>query len=746
MDNTFKPDKNVVLEGRSETLESGDYKLEVPLRDQISSKLLTKLKDKNAGEWLANLWTKGNNDRQEWLNRQKQLLDEFDEFLSDIYAKPQDWQSSIHLPIAFTAAKTMHARFYAALVDIDPPFTVTARQASNVDRARLAQELMRYTLKSWTNEHMGVDDVLDRWLWDWVTTGCGILKARWLCKYSKFVDVVEKKVPQITSRVNPETGEIEFVQGVKIEESEEEIVKKVFNGPMLERVAIEDLVIIGGEGDPQKADAVFQQQMMTASELWTLVDEGIFKKEAVENVIKGGSQKEGHDGTSNIKYERAIKAGMSNPDENYVNERYRILECYCKLDVYNSGINSDLIVWINPETREILHANYLYRYMPSGLVPFFKIDFYKRNGQTYGIGLIELLYSLSKELDAMHNIRVDVGVMTSMPFGFYRPTSSVAEEKLFTEPGGMIPLDNPSTDVFFPNFGNRTGFGMQEEQNLVQWIERMTSISDMSLGVLGAQGVARTATGARALVGEANANLNIFVRRMNLGWKRALTYLWNLLQKRIDPGFQFRILGDDGQAYWAQIESREELQGMFDFELEPNSANSNKAIQVENAQQLYQMTANPIDLQLGLISPLERFEAIKNLMQQMGIKDWSKYVRKPSGVGRAFTPEELANRVLANVPVQLDPSQDLQGFISYVEYIFQHDEILGQFGEEQAIALEQKRREAAALLQALQQQEAQAANIMQQRINQQSPGQSAVPSNSQREAQPAPQSSTSEEG
>lgn len=722
----YQNDQKVVNEGRKETLTSDGTELEVSKRDQICDSLLARLKEsRNAtgettiGEHLAHTWYRANADRQNWLKRQEQLLYEYDEFLADIYPKPYEWSSSLHLPVTYTVAKTYHARMYQALMDIDPPFTVTARQSANVDRAKLIQELMRYTLKSWCNENMGVEDAVDRWLWDWITAGVGILKARWWTKYSKYQELVETQVPDIQSKVDPQTGEITYVQGTKTETKEKLVIHKCFDGPMLERVSYEDLIIVGGEGDPQKAEFVAQQQMLTASELWTLVDEGIFVKEAVENVIKAGPRRETSDQTQNIKYERAIQAGTSNPHYNYAVDRYRVIEAYVKLDVFGSGVSSDLIIWFNPETRELFHANYLYRQMPTGLVPFFKIDFYKRNGQQYGIGLVELLYTITKEMDALHNIRVDTGILCSMPFGFYRPTSSMATERLSIEPGALIPLDNPQGDVYFPVLGERTGFGMQEEQSLNAWVERLTSISDMSLGMLGAQGAARTATGARALVGEANANLNIFVRRLNGGWKRALIYLFNLVQKKIPKGFEFRLFGDDGQLYFSQIHDPAELKGMYDFELEGNSANSNKQVQVDTAQQIYQMTGNPIDLQLGLVSPQERFEAIKNLLQQLNVKDWSRFIRKPANVGRQFTPEELANRILAGIPVQLDPSQDLQGFIDYVGYIFQHDELLGQFNEQQAIALEKKRREAVMLLQAMQQQQAQVANVRQQQVNQQ---------------------------
>jgi hypothetical protein len=371
---------------------------------------------------------------------------------------------------------------------------------------------------------------------------------------------------------------------------------------------------------------------------------------------------------------------------------------------------------VHKVTREVLRATYLYRVSRNGKRPYFKIDFHLRDGATYGVGIVELLYSLQKEMDAIHNIKLDVGIMASQPFGFYRPTSSMTEERLPIEPGALIPLDNPQTDVYFPNLGNRTAFGFQEEQALMGYVERLMSVNDIMFGNMGQQGAARTARGVGALQMETNSNLDVLIRRMHRGWKQYLTYTLELLQQKVEPGFVFRLTGEDGQDSWKQIMDLKSIEGSFDILLEPSSAHSNKSIQYDMAQQLYQMTSNPLDLQLGIITPVERFEAIKNLLKTMGVKDYARYIRKPKGQP-AWSPEDLANMVLSGVPVNLDPTMDLQGFIEYVAAIEADDHLLGQFNEQQAVALVKKQREAQALLEQLQAAQAQQVNLAQQQAN-----------------------------
>lgn len=708
-------DAKIVNEGRDST-----FKGKIPeasLRDKIPKKLYKKLKELNAGEKAVSCWRVGNSNRQAYLQTQRELLQEFEEFVRPIYDAPYGWSSTLHMPIAYTLCRTFHSRMMAALFSMDPPFTTVSRKEANSDRAPLIQELLRYTTKEWANENRGIEEPCDRWIWNWVTSGRGIMKYKWDRKYSKYMDVVEVQREGPPRYEVDEQGNEIMIPTMVMEEEEQEVVVPCFVGPTVEIVMNEDVLIVGGEGDIDKADSVIQQHYLTASELWIQVDRGVFNRDAVETIIKGGPDMKATDETGSIKQDRSEISQMGGLDETNDLDRYRVLECYMRMDVDGSGINSDIIMWVGSSSRELLFATYSQRVSKSGRRPYATIDFHRRTDTTNPIGLVELTYSLAKEIDTAHNLRVDFGLLSTLPFGYYRASSSMAAEKMPLEPGALIPLDNPQTDIYFPNLGNRTSFGFQEEQSLYSMIERMTSVSDLSLGVLGAQGASRTATGSRIVVGESNTNLDIYLKRLNRGFKKLLHGIFELVQANIEPGFQFRLIGDDGSGYFGMIQSKEEISGMYDFELDGSSSSSNKQIQMDTAVQLYQMTANPIDLQLGLITPQERFEAVKHYLQALGVKNWSKFLRKPPQGSRLYTPEEIANRVLAGVDVPLDMTQDLEGFVAYCEYIFAHDELLGQFNQDSAIALEKKKREAIGLIQAMQQAQAQNANVNQQRIN-----------------------------
>lgn len=693
--------------------------IEVSLREKIPSNLLAKVNELKLGSKVVDVWTAGNSDRSNWLSRQQEYLSDWDEFLVSSAEGPFQQSSSLHIPMPLTTVKTTHARFMQALLGIDPPFNTKPRNPASVERAELVQGVMDYTLKSWANNHQGVTASLDDWLWDWVTTGVGLLKIRWDRQYTRFRDIEEVPVPSRPEFFVDENGLETMLPTVLIEEQEVTREKLTFEGPVTERVNPEDLLITGGNS-PQNADSVIQEVRNNASELNSLADQGIFDREVVNEILRSGPDSMTNEQTDNIKQQRLLNAGRADFDSNAKLDQYRILEAYIKADIDGSGINSDIVLWVHKRSGKVLRATYLYRMNKAGQRPFFKIDFLKRPNQDYGIGLVEMLHPLSVEMDAMHNMRIDFGILSTMPFGFYRPSSSIDPEVIQFEPGSLIPVDNPATDVVFPNLGNRTSFGLQEESSLQLMVERLTGISDLALGVqTSTQGAARTATGARALLGEQNINLDVFLRRLNQGWKQALEFLFHMLQENIPKGLSFRVTGESGNDYWAQIQGKDDLVGDFDIDVEGNTAASNVVLQTEQANLLVQLTSNPLDFQLGIITPLNRYEALKQLIKVKGIKDTTKYLTKPAQIQRILSPEEEANRILAGIPVPISPQMDHEGFMAFAQEIMDSDELLGQFGPEAAVTLKNQQNQHQAMMQALEQAAAQQANSQQVQINSQ---------------------------
>lgn len=692
--------------------------IDAELRDQIPEALAQRLDDMGVGEQICKLFLVGNANRTTWLERQQVYLQDWDEFLISTAEGPFSGSSNLHLPMALVIAKTIHARFMQALLGLDPPFFVKGRTEGEVERATQITALMKFMLLEHSNVYKGIERTVDKWLWSWVTDGCGILKQRWESMFERFIDVVEVQEPGPPIYRQGPDGKQLMTRSLVTRQKDQFVTKKTFEGPVYELRPIEDILIIGGEGDIDAADSVIDRYFLTASEMWTYVDRKIFREEETKAVIEGGADHTMGSVAGFIKLQRIHDAGKASVRTAAELDRFEILETYIKLDVDGSGINSEIVVWVAYRSRKILRANYLRRMVGSGERPFSKIDFHLRPGSEYGTGIVEILHPLSVELDAIHNMRIDFGLINVMPFGFYRPTSNLQPEILNLEPGSLIPLDNPQSDVYFPNLGNRTAWGFQEEAAIMSMIERVSSINDLNQGVLsGAQGPTRTATGANALINESSANLDVYLRRLNLGWKRLLKMTFHMMQQRLPEGFQFRLTGDDGKDFWENVKGKDFLQGDFDFQILPNSSQSNPQIMQSQADAIVQMTQNPLDIQLGLISPGQRYEALKNWFRVRNIQDWGKYIKMPQGYTYVPSPEEEANRVLRGIETPILPNMDHEGFLAYVGHIFKHDELLGQFTPDQANALKAQAKRHEQMLQALQQMQAQQQNTAQMQMN-----------------------------
>jgi hypothetical protein len=709
-------DDKEIQENREEIITE-----KAPLRDQIVKKLFNQLTDDNVGAKIVSMWESANSDRTEWLQRQETYLADYDEFLD---VDPQglfESSSNLHIPMPLWVCRTYHARFLQTLLSPEPSLSVRARKSAFVDVQFDIESFIKYTLTDWCNFNEGIEETLDQWVWAWVTSGIGYTKWRWETKFQKYEDVIQ--IPTNTTKkvYDPFSKQMVDFPTNEVREEVREVINKTYEGPVCDYVNIEDLVIVGKDmADIDRADAVIERHFLTASDLNTYAGRGIFDQDVVDEIIMGGETMESGAAGGNLKQARGMNSGDAQLDKTYDHKRYEILEAYVSLDVFESGINSEIVIWVDTRSKKIVRATYLNRMNPQGRRPYSCILFHKRSGTNrhYPVGLLEMLHSIGKELDAIHNMRVDFGLISTMPFGFYRASSSIDPKEIKMQPGTLYPTDNPQSDVYFPQLGNRTAFGMQEESQLYVMVERLTGISDLALGSMsGKQGATRTATGVRGLMGEMNTNLDVPLKRLNRGWKRSLQYVLSLLQQRTPKGLEFRITGEEGVSRYAMVQDPSQLSGQYDIEVSPTSAASNKQVQLEVAMQVFQIQQNPLLIQTGIVTPANIYEGLKNLLKVMGIKDISKFVNGQFANQVTLFPKEELDRVLGLEQVDVLPNMDHEGFIGLAQELMADDERMGRISPQQAIALQVQVQKHAQMKNALDMAAAQQANVSQQMTN-----------------------------
>lgn len=724
MSSTIQDDRKFLGSKRNRKPDEGsevrlDEYFKAHLRDATVESLVNKCDDLEIGKKVQNMWLQHNTHISEHLERMRKL-ENWDEYLDD-FETGYDGTSNIHLPIPMIVLKTFHARMYQALLAVDPPFSVRAMQEAYKDDEEMVYGLMQWTLKEWCNYNEGIEEVADQWLWEWCGWGASGLKVRWECKYSRYMDVVDTYQQGPSSYeiiINPETGTIEEVEKPSIVRSQREtpVTEKIYEGPIIELVNKEDIAIIGGK-NVQTCDAIIHRAWMTSSQLQTEAMRRVFNQDKVDEMIDAGPHAEGGKEGMNVHTDREINSGKQTLDINEDHDRYEILEAYLEVDVNGDGLNESIIVWVDNNSGTILRATYTHRVLRGGKRPFAFSEFLPRKDHGYAMGLLELLHPISVEMDMIHNIKVDIGIMAAQPIGFYRAATGLDPVKLKIKPGDLIPVDDPGNHVNFPNLGDRSGFFKEEEAILFQYVERLTSINDINTGTLGRQGAARTATGVSQLVAENSANLDIFIKRMQRGWRQMLKVLWQMLQQRLPNGTEFRVTGRDGKEYF-RTANRMDIQQRVDFFLDATSVSSNRQLVLEQSMQVLAQMMNPMFLQLGITSPMGAYEALKDYFKGLGRNDYARFITKPQNVVRQLTAEEELSRILHGKTVPVTPDMDHERFIELAQEIIAEDEAIKVYGEQKISNVRAQMQQHQAIMEAMQSQANQIAQAQQQSYNQ----------------------------
>ena len=205
-------------------------------------------------------------------------------------------------------------------------------------------------------------------------------------------------------------------------------------------------------------------------------------------------------------------------------------------------------------------------------------------------------------------------------------------------------MDDPQNDVNFPRLNNSTVWGFQEEQNLVTWAEKVTSITAMNSGLPSQRvGASRTSSGMSALLNESNLNLNVKLGRFKNAFSELLRGHLGDLQQRMPNNLKIRVLGADANLEFGMggdpifiTPTREDIAGGVDFYLCANAANSNRELEQQKAMQHQQMVLNPMLVQMGISQPINVYNATRNVLAKNGLMDLDAYLTKPQDIRPAL--------------------------------------------------------------------------------------------------------------
>lgn len=620
---------------------SVDKEFQLSLRYRMPKKLaaLDNKELKKLSDWIETQIADIERERSEFMERLSMYRATWLDFVSTGMKPAWEEAHDVHIPTIFSKIKAMHSRIYQAILGIDPPFSLKPRDKVNEIQKYEKEQLLNYVIKDYANFGRGWEGIIDRDIWNFVADGTAITKHGWSRDVRKF------------------TGVEEEFEGFKLgkpvyRDKDVEREEIIFDGPMLKAVNLEDFYIAGTYTEnPDEADFVGERCFYTKSELVKLSKQGFFFEDAIEKVLKTEpihqNQMAVSDAT-NFKNQLDALAGVDKEASGH--KVYEIFETYCRYDIDGDGIDEELVVWRERGSRLVLRITYLERACPGSLRPYTIKRFIDRPGSPYGIGMGEMLYGISNEIDYIHNQRLDYGTLQNLPFGFVRAAAGTNTKEIKLAPGTLYPLDDPQSDVHFPRLNGGTAYGFQEEAKVQQYGDELSGISAFNLGSIQGQGPTRTATGTAALVSEVNANLDIHIKRYQRGYKRNLCILDKQIISLLPLGLVIRITGFDGKPVLKRFENRSAIDFSADFELTANSVSSNKAIERETASLLLQLLQNPLPLQSGIVTPANLYQVYRNLLQKYEIRDIDAYITRPENAPESpYTAKDELTAILGGV-------------------------------------------------------------------------------------------------
>lgn len=601
--------------------------------------------------------------RGRWMKRREKYLAKWDDYVTPTRVGEYKSIANVNIPLTEWMTQVIHSYLLNVCFGVKPPFKVAPREGTDELRIPRLELITQWILEDQANYGRGIREAMGDVLWNTVTEGYGIAKLRW--------DVVKRNVKSMQV-IKPddllgELGKIEEM-GVQPEDygdfEQVSKLKTIFSGPVIEPVDNTDFLMPGRATHPSdmnKLPWVAQRLRYTKGQLDMFIQEGAFDPDATNKIIKMTEETSETGYDSHFKELQDKHTGIETKPGGY-----KFLEVHITEDIDGDGYEEDAVLTIHVDTKEPVRASYLEQMLPTGCGhrPFYYYGFHRRPGRTQSRGLVETLFPLATETNIMHNTSLDWAVWSNAPMGFYRPGSGVADEVIKIEPGTLYPLENPQTDIYFPQRPPAHIWSSQMEGQVISYAERVSFVNDLQLGrVPTPVGGARSTSGMRELTGLFASNMDKIIKQITTTYECMLHDMWCLVTDRMAPGLEMR-LGVTGQPSHLTVA---DISSKLDFKLTANAMNANRAMDAENAQAMVTLLSSRLALELGVVTPTNFYEAVKNVLDKQGEVSVDRFITKPEDAPKAWSVEQEMRAIVQGLMPPIVVNDDHQMKIEVLE-------------------------------------------------------------------------------
>lgn len=554
---------------------------ENPQKSSESLDLSAEQKKKLAEHVMTN-WDVANANRQKWLTDKEEGL--------NLYwgiRKPKDFPfkncANLHVPLIRTIADTLHSNIMGS-IDTQKPASIAPVGPEDVPKARKTEKVLNWQFST----QVDYNDMVDKIAQSTLVYGMAPVKVRY---------VIEKDV-----------------RG-----------KKRFEGLRVDVLPPERFLVPADASNSNVEDMeyVIHEIPFSKSDLKKRMKAGTFDKMTDEELDRVGlttnkAIRQEEDYLENV---RAFYTGMETQDHQVPDRRYAtVLEWYGYYDYNDDGIEEPCMAYILKESRKILRVVPWERARPFVLVTFSEV-LHKAVGES----VPDLLKDVNRELDTLHNLRVDAVVVNLIPPGFFDPVGGFNPNEVVLTPGTMIPTNGPPQNaVYFPNLNTVRPEMYREEENLFEYAERLMGAGANVQGIANSKRMSATETAS--IDRRSGIRFLTIFNRIRRGIRDIFKLAIALDEEHMPPEIQVRVTGLEGGAPLFETISREDLSAQLDITVNGNSILDDQAAKQE-MMQVYQMgLMNP----LVSSNPTSLYELTRDTLLTMNAKRVDAYLSKPS--------------------------------------------------------------------------------------------------------------------
>jgi hypothetical protein len=602
-------------------------------------------------------------DRIEWEGR---LAEWEDAYYNRVADKVFPWPgaSNFHVPITMMGVETFKPRLVDGVLGQTPPIMVVPTKAADEDRKDKVECVLNWQVMS----EMGLDATVAQSAHLFLQPGMAVAKTYWKVdrRRRKFVRSFPKGTPiqamleAVFGSTKPrdvekldelkwrgwipvptyEGSDLEVIVQMKYLENEVQVLvdrDDVTEGPDVDLIDPVDLIA------PAKGGHEIMDLPWVQHRLWMTQDDlrrkcllGRFYTDAVQELLDqrngqpmgdqpqmdSGLYRQGLDRTEGIEGE-----GPSNARRH----QYEILEDYRRYDIDGDGLDEEIITWVATDLPgRVLGWDYLDNVYAHGRRPlrvgrYFPIPF-----RFYGLSFAEVVKGIQDEINAIHNQRVDYATIQNLPFGFVRASATMPPITQRLRPGEFLALDDPQKDINIPKWGGSPAWAHQEEATLMQMYERVTGVTDLSIGRQPNRvGATRTASGTQTLLSESGLRFKTALQSFQRFWLGIFEDILALDQEYLPPGKEFRVTGRRPAV--VRVKDRTEIRGKYDLRLAATSETLNRQQMRDDSTVVMQAIMNPALMQVGIVGLKGVRRVVTDFLKAYG-KDPDFYVEEQAPV------------------------------------------------------------------------------------------------------------------